>query len=54
MRMVIDLDDMDASTWNQLTGASGHAFHTNYTDRSAVMDAAGIFSVPARSCAITR
>lgn len=33
MRMVVDLDDLDASTWNHLTGASGHAFHQNYTDQ---------------------
>ena len=33
MRMVVDLNDMDASTWNHLTGTSGHAFHTNYTDQ---------------------
>lgn len=30
MRMVIDLADFDASTWNHLTGASGHAFHEHY------------------------
>lgn len=34
MRMVIDLSDFDASGWNQLTGASGHAFHTNYIDQT--------------------
>lgn len=34
-RMVIDLSDWDASTWQHLTGASGHAFHPNYTDQSA-------------------
>lgn len=34
MRMVIDLDDFDASGWNHLTGASGHTFHTNYTDQT--------------------
>ncbi len=34
MRMVIDLSDFDASTWNHLTGASGHAFHENYTDQT--------------------
>lgn len=34
MRMVIDLSDFDASTWNQLTGASGHAFHPNYVDQT--------------------
>lgn len=35
MRMVIDLSDFDASTWNHLTGASGHAFHEHYTDQTA-------------------
>ena len=35
MRMIIDLSDFDASRWNQLTGQSGHAFHTNYTDQVA-------------------
>lgn len=35
MRMVIDLSDFDASTWNHLTGASGHAFHQHYTDQTA-------------------
>ncbi|MGW9627270.1 penicillin acylase family protein [Microbacterium sp. NPDC055521] len=34
MRMVIDLDDLDASTWNHLTGASGHAFNPHYTDQT--------------------
>ncbi|MCC2028490.1 penicillin acylase family protein [Microbacterium sp. YMB-B2] len=34
MRMVIDLSDFDASSWNHLTGASGHAFHAHYTDQT--------------------
>jgi penicillin amidase len=34
MRMVVDLSDLDASSWIQLTGASGHAFHENYTDQT--------------------
>ncbi|MBL3698333.1 penicillin acylase family protein [Leucobacter luti] len=34
MRMVIDASDWDASTWQNLTGASGHAFHPNYTDQT--------------------
>lgn len=34
MRMVIDVADWDASTWQNLTGASGHAFHPNYTDQT--------------------
>jgi len=34
MRQVISLDDFDDSTWINLTGASGHAFHPNYTDQT--------------------
>ena len=34
MRMVIDLADFDGSTWNHLTGASGHAYHPNYVDQT--------------------
>ncbi|WP_194397057.1 penicillin acylase family protein [Microbacterium atlanticum] len=33
MRMIVDLRDFDDSQWNQLTGQSGHAFHTNYIDQ---------------------
>lgn len=35
MRMVVDLADLDASSWNHLTGASGHAFNKHYTDQTA-------------------
>ena len=34
MRMVVDLDDLDASQWVNLTGASGHAFHQHYWDQT--------------------
>ncbi|MBA2445189.1 MAG: penicillin acylase family protein [Nocardioidaceae bacterium] len=34
MRMVVSLDDLDSSIWVNLTGASGHAFHENYTDQT--------------------
>ena len=34
MRMIVDLSDLDASRWNQLTGESGHAFHEHYTDQT--------------------
>ena len=34
MRMVVDLADLDASSWIHLTGASGHAFHEHYTDQT--------------------
>ncbi|WP_244302941.1 penicillin acylase family protein [Leucobacter coleopterorum] len=34
MRTVMDPSDWDASTWQNLTGQSGHAFHPNYTDQT--------------------
>lgn len=34
MRMVVDLGDLDASRWVNLTGASGHAFHAHYADQT--------------------
>jgi penicillin amidase len=34
MRQVVDLADLDSSTWVNLTGASGHAFHANYVDQT--------------------
>ncbi len=34
MRMIVDLADLDASRWINLTGASGHVWHDNYTDQT--------------------
>lgn len=34
MRMVIDLNDWDASSWQNLTGQSGHAFNRHYVDQT--------------------
>jgi penicillin G amidase len=34
MRMVVSLADLDDSTWINLTGASGHAFSSHYTDQT--------------------
>ncbi|RKN04161.1 penicillin acylase family protein [Streptomyces radicis] len=34
MRMVVSLDNFDESLWINLTGASGHAYHDNYTDQT--------------------
>jgi len=34
MRMVVDLADLDASRWINLTGVSGHPFHPHYTDQT--------------------
>ncbi|WP_448810579.1 penicillin acylase family protein [Agromyces bauzanensis] len=36
MRMIVDLADLDASRWVNLTGASGHAFHPHYDDQAAL------------------
>jgi len=33
MRMVVDLADLDASSWINLTGQSGHPYHQNYVDQ---------------------
>ena len=33
MRMVVDLTNLDASRWVQLTGQSGHVFNPHYTDQ---------------------
>lgn len=33
MRMIVDLSNLDASRWIQLTGESGHAFTKHYSDQ---------------------
>jgi len=33
MRMVVDLGNLDASTWQNLTGTSGHVFSAHYRDQ---------------------
>ncbi len=33
MRQVVDLADLDRSTWVNFTGNSGHAYHPNYVDQ---------------------
>ncbi|MBV7699889.1 penicillin acylase family protein [Streptomyces sp. TRM70350] len=35
MRMVVNLDDFDKSKWINLTGASGHAYSSHYTDQTS-------------------
>ena len=34
MRMVVNLDDLDKSTWINLTGVSGHAWSGHYGDQT--------------------
>ena len=36
MRMIIPLDNLDAARWVDLTGESGHAFNSHYTDQTSV------------------
>ncbi|MFX4293781.1 penicillin acylase family protein [Streptomyces bohaiensis] len=34
MRMIVNMADFDESQWINLAGASGHAYHRNYTDQT--------------------
>jgi penicillin amidase len=36
MRMVVSLADFDASRWVNLTGESGHAYDSHYTDQTGL------------------
>ena len=51
MRMVIDLADLDESTWIDLTGVSGHPFHEHYGDQTELWATGG--TLPMRSDAET-
>ena len=46
MRMVLDLSDLDRSSWVNLTGSSGHAYHRNYVDQLDAWAAGRTFSFP--------
>lgn len=46
MRMVVDLGDLDASTWVNLTGASGHPGSVHYTDQFGAWAAGETFAWP--------
>jgi penicillin G amidase len=41
MRMVIDLGDLDASRWIDLTGVSGHPYHDHYGDQTELWRTGG-------------
>lgn len=47
MRMVLDLADLDESTWIDLTGVSGHPFHEHYGDQTELWATGG--TLPMRS-----
>ncbi|SOC54002.1 penicillin acylase family protein [Ornithinimicrobium cerasi] len=46
MRMVVDLADLDASTWVNQTGSSGHPFHPNWDDQQAAWIAGETYPWP--------
>jgi penicillin amidase len=52
MRMVLDLSDLDRSTWVNLTGASGHAYHRNYVDQLDAWAEGRTFPFPFTAAAV--
>jgi penicillin amidase len=52
MRMVVDLGDLDASTWVTLTGTSGHPGSVHYTDQFAAWAAGETFPWPFTTTAV--
>ena len=46
MRMVVDLDDLDASTWVTVTGTSGHPASKHYEDQLGTWADGGTFAWP--------
>jgi penicillin amidase len=52
MRMVVDLADLDRSTWVNLTGSSGHAFNRNYVDQLDSWAAGETFPFPFTRAAV--
>lgn len=53
MRMIVDLGDLDASAWQQLTGVSGHVFHDNYTDQVELWRTVELAPWPFSAAAVT-
>jgi penicillin amidase len=46
IRMVVDLDDLDASTWVTMTGTSGHPGSVHYTNQFGAWAAGETFPWP--------
>ena len=53
MRMIIDLGDLDSSSWVNQTGTSGHPYHANYVDQLPAWAAGQRFAWPFSSRAVT-
>ncbi len=52
MRMVVDLADLDRSSWVNLTGNSGHAYHRNYVDQLDAWASGQTFPFPFSRAAV--
>ncbi len=52
MRMVVDLGDLDSSTWVTLTGTSGHPGSKHYTDQLGAWAAGRTFAWPFSAAAV--
>ena len=52
MRMVVDLGDLDASTWVTMTGTSGHPGSVHYTDQFATWASGETFPWPFTTTAV--
>jgi penicillin amidase len=44
MRMIVDLSNLDASRWVQMTGNSGHAYHRHYADQLELWRTGGMIT----------
>ena len=44
MRMIVDLSNLDASRWVQMTGNSGHAYHQHYADQLELWRTGGMIT----------
>jgi penicillin amidase len=54
MRMVVDLGDLNASTWVNLTGASGHAYSSHYSDQTKAWASGETYVWPFSLPAVTK
>ncbi|MFC7221429.1 penicillin acylase family protein [Streptomyces polyrhachis] len=52
MRMVVDLDNLDNSQWVNLTGASGHAGSSHYTDQTDAWSKGELYPWPSSTQAV--
>ena len=54
MRMVVDLSDLDRSTWVNLTGESGHAYSSHYDDQTDAWAAGSTYAWPFTTAAVNK